>query len=364
MLDLNDFPIELQQKIEKILISDEDIIFYGSQNDPMIQAKADIDIMQIIKRKDSRESVLNEVKDLFRNIEKVTDGTFYISEIKMGENEVIRDEIERLLKNRKKIMKKKVIQFLDGMTDKNINDINALKSLLNKRMTVENYYNLVDKMRDLYVYRWSAKDVIEGKADFTLKNNELVCKYDVQVWSCGFRYIEMSNYIQFPDLIKKEKENDDDFLKSLRKNIVKQYFSDKNIYKTAKRLLTYYKQKGNDKMMEKIYELINNPVLANLYIMKSSLGVLENIFNYNKKKINRDKMKINIESLKMNSIYLDDNDRIKYNRILDKIYNQLTLKKIEQLKTEINKHLQEETIKYSREINFNLSEIVNSFVEN
>jgi hypothetical protein len=364
MLDLNDFPIELQQKIEKILISDEDIIFYGSQNDPMIQAKADIDIMQIIKRKDSRESVMNEIKDLFRNIEKITDGTFYISEIKMGEDEVIRDEIERLLKNRKKIMKKKVIEFLDNITNKNINDINELKSLLNKRMTIENYYSLVDKMRDLYVYRWSAKDVIEGKADFTLKNNELICKYDVQVWNCGFRYIEMSNYIIFPDLIKKKKENDNDFLKSLRKNIIKQYFSDKNIYKTAKRLLTYYKQKGNDKMMEKIYELINNPVLANLYIMKSSLGVLENIFNYNKKKINRDKMKINIESLKMNSIYLDDNDRIKYNRLLDKIYNQLTLKKIEQLKTEINKHLQEETVKYSREINFNLSEIVNSFVEN
>jgi hypothetical protein len=66
----------------------------------------------------------------------------------------------------------------------------------------------------------------------------------------------MSNYIIFPELVKKDDDKDEEFLKSLRKNIVKQYYSEKNYFKTAKRLLTYYKQKGNDAMQEKIYELI------------------------------------------------------------------------------------------------------------
>jgi hypothetical protein len=362
MLDLNDFPKDLQEKIEKILISDEDVIFYGSVNDPEIQARSDIDIMQIVKRKDSRESVLNEIKQLFREILKVKNGDYYISEVKMGENEPIRDEVDRLLKNKKRINKKKIIEFLERMKMEG-HDISNIVNILQLKMSEENYYNLVDEIRSLYVYRWSARDVIEGKADFTLQNNELVCKYDVQVWSGGFRFLEMSNYIQFPDLVKKEDESDKEFLKSLEKNIVKQYYSDKNIYKTAKRLLTYYKQIGNEKMMEKMYELINNPVLGNLYIMKSSLGVLETIFKYNKKKINRDKMKLNIESLKMNTIYLDEKDRIKYNRKLDKIYDQLTLKKIEKLKEEVNDQLQEETIKWAAEIHFNMAEVVKSFVE-
>lgn len=362
MIDLSDFPKDLQEKIEKILISNEDILFYGSIADPHIIFRGDVDVMQVIKRKDSRESVLNEVKDLFREILKIRDGSYYISEVKMGENETIRDAVDHLLKNKKKLNKKKINEFLESMKQEGL-DVSKIQSILKQKMNEENYYNLVDEMRSLYVYRWTAQDIIDGRADFTLKNNDLVCKYDVQVWA-GFRYLEMSNYIQFPDLVKKEEENDEDFLKSLRKNIVKQYYSDKNIYKTAKRLLTYYKQKGNDKMMEKIYELINNPVLGNLYILKTALGVLETIYNFNKKKINRNNIKLNIESLKMNTVYLDDEYRIKYNRALDKIYNQPSLQKIEKLKNEINDKLQEETRKWAAEINFNMAEVVKSFVGN
>jgi hypothetical protein len=176
----------------------------------------------------------------------------------------------------------------------------------------------------------------------------------------------MSNYIQFPNLIKKKDDDDEEFLKSLRKNIVKQYYSDKNYYKTAKRLLTYYKQKGDDKMVEKIYELINNPVLGNLYILKTACGVLKTILEFNKN-INRNKIKLNIESLKMNTIYLDDEDRISYNREIDKLYKTIQrpalLKKIEKLQEKFNQHLQTETIKWAKEINFDLAKIVKSFVE-
>jgi hypothetical protein len=106
MINLTDFPKDLQDKIEKILITNEDILFYGSTGDPHIIFRGDIDIMQTIKRKDSRENILNEIKDLFREILKIRDGSYYISEVKMGENEPIRDEAERLLKNKKKLIKK------------------------------------------------------------------------------------------------------------------------------------------------------------------------------------------------------------------------------------------------------------------
>ena len=378
MINLKDFPKDLQDKIEKILISNEDILFYGSQADPHIVFRGDIDIMQTIKRKDSRENILNEIKELFREILKIHDGSYYISEVKMGENEPIRDEAERLLKNKKKVDKKKLNNFLERMEQEG-HDTSKIKLLLKKRMTEENYYNLEDEMRELYVYRWSAQDVINGKADFTLENNELVCNYDVQIFT-GFRYLEMSNYIIFPELVKKKDDQDEEFLKSLRKNIVKQYYSEKNYFKTAKRLLTYYKQKGNDAMQEKIYELINNPVLGNLYILKSALSVIKTIFEYagakgttaykgtkvpefNKKKINRKNIQLNLESLKMNTIYLDDEQRKKYNKKIDSLYNKFSLPKIEQLKDEINEYLQRETLKYGREINFDLSKIIKSFVE-
>jgi hypothetical protein len=174
----------------------------------------------------------------------------------------------------------------------------------------------------------------------------------------------MSNYIIFPELVKKDDDKDEEFLKSLRKNIVKQYYSEKNYFKTAKRLLTYYKQKGNDAMQEKIYELINNPVLGNLYILKSALSVIKTLFEFNKKKINRKNIQLNLESLKMNTIYLDDEERKKYNKKIDSLYNKFSLPKIEQFKDEINEYLQRETLKYAREINFDLSKIIKSFVEN
>jgi hypothetical protein len=174
----------------------------------------------------------------------------------------------------------------------------------------------------------------------------------------------MSNYIIFPELVKKDDDKDEEFLKSLRKNIVKQYYSEKNYFKTAKRLLTYYKQKGNDAMQEKIYELINNPVLGNLYILKSALSVIKTLFEFNKKKINRKNIQLNLESLKMNTIYLDDEERKKYNKKIDSLYNKFSLQKIDQFKNEINEYLQRETLKYAREINFDLSKIIKSFVEN
>jgi hypothetical protein len=365
MLNLSDFPKDLQDKIEKILVSNEDILFYGSINDPHIIFRGDIDIMQVIKRKDSRESILAEIKDLFRQILKIRDGSYYISEVKMGEDEPIRDEVDRLLKNKKKIVKKNVNAFLERMKQDG-KDISKIQKILQLKMNEENYYNLVDEMRSLYVYRWTARDVIDGKADFTLENNELVCKYDVQIFT-GFRYLEMSNYIQFPNLVKKKDDNDEEFLKSLRKNIVKQYFSDKNYYKTAKRLLTYYKQKGDDKMVEKIYELINNPVLGNLYILKTACSVLKTVLEF-AKKIDMNKIRLNIESLKMNTIYLDEKDRNSYNRELDKLYKTVQrpalLKKIEALKDKFDNQLQAETGKWAKEINFDLAKIVKSFVEN
>jgi hypothetical protein len=363
MIELKDFPKDLQDKIEKILITNEDVLFYGSTADPHIIFRGDTDIMQTIKRKDSRENIMNEIKDLINKIKKNSSGLYYISEIKMGENEKIKEEVERLLKNKKKINKKKINEFLDRIKLEG-HEINKIKSTLNKRMTEENYYKLEDEMRELYVYRWTADEIIRGDADFTLKNNELVTKYDVQIWT-GFRYLEMSNYIIFPDLIEKKDEDDEEFLKSLRKNIMRQYYSEKNYFKTAKRLLTYYKQKGNEEMIQKIYELINNPVLGNLYIIKSGLGVLETIMTYNKKKIGTDlkeRIKLNVESFKMNTIYFDDEERNKINKKLDKMYNSPTLKKIEQLKTEINNKLQRETLKYSKEIGFNMSEVIKSFV--
>lgn len=361
MIELKDFPKDLQDKIEKILISNEDVLFYGSTADPHIIFRGDTDLLQTIKRKDSRENIMNEIKDLISKILKIRDGSYYISEIKMGENEKVREEVEQLLKNKKKINKKKINELLDRMKLEG-HEINKIKSTLNKRMTEENYYNLEDEMRDLYVYRWTAEEILNGDADFTIKNNELICKYDVQIFT-GFRYYEMSNYIIFPNLIEKKEEDDEEFLKSLRKNIMRQYYSDKNYFKTAKRLLTYYKQKDNEEMQEKIYELINNPILGNLYIIKSGLGVLETIMTYNKKKIDKEKIKLNIESFKMNTIYFDEEERNKINKKLDKIYNSPTLKKIEQLKTEINRKLQKETLKYSKEIGFNMTQVIKSFVQ-
>jgi hypothetical protein len=210
--------------------------------------------------------------------------------------------------------------------------------------------------------------VIDGKADFTLQQEkELVCKYDVQIFpDSGFRYLEMSNYIIFPDLVKDDdkKESNKDFLESLRKNIVKQYYSDRNYYKTAKRVLTYYKQTGDEKMQEKIYELINNPILGNLYIIKTSLGVIKTLLEYNPmRKLKKDKLRLNLESLKMNTIFLDDEEREEFNKKIDMIYNKLNLKNIEHFQSVVNDYLQAETMRWADEIGFNMAEIVKSFVK-
>lgn len=317
----SDFPQELSKNISRIVIPNTHPIFYGSIAKPELIFKGDIDIITNMEVND-RDFTMKQLKTLIKAISLINDGSIYISEIKFGEDEEIKEHIDNLTKH-KNFDKQKLIDYIDNLKKPNA----QINSLLKNKMTDENYYKLLDELREYYVKRWTAKEIIEGKADEELKQNAPVFKFDVQVYN-GFRYIEMSNFIVFKPLKETTKgQSKDKFIESLKDNIYKTYYSDNNIYKLLKRFYSYFRQIKKHKQEHIIEDIINNPESGNLYIILTIMKVHRTLIEFNKDKIDNDKFKKSLDSIKMNTIYLDQDMREEINKIIDNL-NKLEPKNI------------------------------------
>jgi hypothetical protein len=268
----------------------------------------------------------------------VNDGSIYVAEIKFGLLTDIKNEVDKLTET-----KAKTIRNFAKLEQLVKNSGKPLK--LVKPKTEADYYVLQDELRELYILRWNADDILEGKADEYLKQLNPIFKIDFEFWvgdknGAYGSYIECSNYV-----VLGESASDEEFSESLRLNILKTMYVNTNYYKVLKRLYTYYRSIGDDTKMEQLINIINNPQVGALYSIISQLKVLETVLHY-AKKVNIRKFRCSLDYLKWYTQYLDE--QTKLNAIINKLkkVNPLsTQNQLELLRLRLMYQLNQETLK-------------------
>jgi hypothetical protein len=356
-MNVNDFPDTTKKYLEDVILDHVSPLLYGSISQPQLLYKGDIDMMSILKTK-NRERVYKEIKDILRTVLNNKDSSFFVSEIKFGENVEIKNQINKFLKDNDR---KGLLKYITNIKKPSSEIVDLIKS----KNTDENKYKLADELRDYYIKRWTAQEILKGDADYLLEQeNELVFKVDFQFFNSQ-RFVETSNFIVFMPFVE-EKDSEGEFIKSLTDNIKKTYYSDANIYKCIKRLYSYYKQRGNNKKLEFFENIINDPVLGNIYLILTEFKVLQTIHEFNKpnNKLFKDKFKMSIDSLKNNTLYFDDKDMKYFNNLIDKLKEMEPIKAMPKIDSEIKKMkkiLNEQTLKELKKYDFSLEDEIKKF---
>jgi hypothetical protein len=328
-INRNNFVEDLDQNIGRIILENTHPILYGSSgvSGRSLIWKGDIDLLTVIEHK-NKEKAFNQIKHILKSLKKIKDGSIVVGEIKFGEDLEIKNELEKLTKTL-------------ASTKKNFNRIN---DLVNNKLKItlpkneEDYYNLLDKLRELYVYRWNANDILLGKADEYLKQINPILKIDFECWT-GSNYIECSNYI-----VLGQSASDEEFAKSLIDNIKKTLFVNTNYYKVLKRLYSYYRSIDNNEKMNELIQIINLPQLGSLYSIISQLKVLQLVDEYGLKNVQtKAKIKKSLDYLKWYTQYLDNQDEL--NKIIDKLKKSLNFQAIDILRLKLMDQLNKETLK-------------------
>jgi hypothetical protein len=324
-LDTNNFVEPLDHNLGRIILENTHPILYGSTSNNKLIWKGDIDLLTVIERKD-KEKAYQQIKHILKKLKKIKDSSIVVGEIKFGENVEIKQNIEKLTKTKQ-------------ATIKNMDEI---KSIINDKFKVEapkneaDYYNLLDKLRELYVCRWNADDIINGKADKYLEQLNPIFKIDFECWT-GSNYIECSNYI-----VMGESASDEEFTKSLIDNIKKTLYVNTNYYKVIKRLYTYFRSINNKEKIDELIQIINNPQLGALYSIITQLKVIELVDEYGGKKTHV-KIKKSLDYLKWYTQYLDEATNL--NHTINKLKKSLDFKAIDILRLKLMQQLNEETLK-------------------
>jgi hypothetical protein len=335
-LNKNNFVEDLSNNIGRIIIENTHPLLYGSSSSTPASKrliwKGDIDLLTVIENK-NKNKAYDKIKNILKSLKKIKDGSIIIGEIKFGEEIDIKKKIEDLTKTKASTIKN--YKEIENMADsKGV----KIKKLKNNKITESDYFNIKDELRDLYILRWNANDILEGKADKYLDQENPIFKIDFECWT-GSNYIECSNYI-----VLGESASDEEFSKSLKDNIKKTLYVNTNYYKVLKRLYSYYRSIDNQKMIDELINIINSPQLGALYSIISQLKVLELVDEYGlKNNATKAKIKKSLDYLKWYTQYLDQQDKL--NLVIDKLKKKFDVEALDVLRLNLMDQLNKETLK-------------------
>ena len=333
-LKTNNFVEPLEQNIGRIILEHTHPLLYGSsgKGGKNLIWKGDIDLLTVIEMKD-KEKAFKKIKDVIKKVLKSSSpsGNIVIGEIKFGEKLDVKNQIEKLTKTKASTIKN--FSVIEDLFSKNV-----LGKKIQKPKSINEYYELLDQLREAYVLRWDAKDILQGKADEYINQPNPIFKIDFFCWT-GTNHIECSNYI-----VLGESSSDEEFSKSLKQNIYKTLYSSKNYYKVLKRLYSYFRSTDNKKIIKELENEINNPQLGSLYSIISQLKVIETVIDFANKP-NYKKLKCSVDYLKWYTQYLDNQEEI--NKFIDATKKILGTKN----KLLVQKHIEDERNKLMNQLN-------------
>ena len=411
---LDSLSSEYIRNLLNVSIRDGIIWRYGSESFRTIKYPSDIDLKQDIKypTKDKDEAIkefYSEFLILIKSIKNNDEG--YLGDVKIGFNHVFDSinigtlhdgtitgfDMNKVLSQMEHLYKNKFVDKIEYL---------KIKKLIKPYMTIADYDELSEELRNLHIIRWTREELIREykilppNRKYTLfeaLHDETMVKIDVYQLYNG-KYVEYSNFfILFYEesrgqytLINLPANYFDIIEISLQKEIEKFMFSTNFLkpFKGIKRMFSLARILNDQKILEKLLPLLNGDC-GLLYQIISEFDLiatmLENITNPPVKKlmIQLDALKYkltNITKFSIDSDYLidlinkivDPKDKIaylgklhlqnseKYNKLFDDfdyiddcVQNlqkpgqmEKTIKTLKEIKKELQEILNGQTIKY------------------
>lgn len=210
---------EIKNGIKIIMESDSDMMPYGSWTYKSQLYPGDVDLIEVIEKCCSKEEATNKMVQSMKNIVNKIQTTkgFYVGDIKSGVDTLFKLDIGNITYDNKGYH---ITGFNPELVSREIKTF-ARKGLLGREETEqmldliidiegnhnvqENYEELADMLREKWVLRWTAREVLSGykvlpgQRKITLHetiNQQHMTKIDMWTLISG-RYIEFSNMLSF-----------------------------------------------------------------------------------------------------------------------------------------------------------------------
>lgn len=295
--DLQSTSKEIKDGIKLIMESDSDMMPYGSWTYKSQLYPGDVDLMEIVEKCCSKELATNRMvqsmKDIIMKIES-TKG-YYVGDIKSGVDNVFQIDLGNITYDNSGyhitgFYPDKVISEIKALTRKGLLNSNESQELQDLCIDIEgshnvqeNYETLYDLLREKWLLRWTAREVLAGykvlpgKRKISLNetiNQPVMTKIDMWTLISG-RYIEFSNMIKFVLVDKFGKKtvlnadpSPEEILNGLKVDITKLMFSKLGYkpFKAMKRMWSVARIEGLNKVIDDLTPL-----------MQSDLGRLSQI---------------------------------------------------------------------------------------
>lgn len=296
-------PSNYIQNFLNVSVPDGNIWHYGSESFKINKYPSDIDFKQDIKYIHNLEKSIEIFQKEFNMLIKRIGSRkgVYLGDVKIGFNHIF-DEIDiGILQNGRIIgfdidkIKNKINElYKNQYIDKK--EYDKINKLLHPVMTLAEYDELYEELRNLHIIRWTYDELIRGykilppNIKYMLNealHDETMIKIDV--WEpYNDKYIEVSNFFilyyetsngQFK-LINLPDDYFENIVPSLQREVEKFIFSTNFIkpFKAVKRMFSLARIYKDQDILSKIVPLINSNV-GFLYQLNSELDLIINMFS-------------------------------------------------------------------------------------
>lgn len=270
----------IKQAINLIAFNPEKLVYYGSSSKKsMYLSNADIDLLEPIKEED----IINLSKQFIIILDNIKKSKLcYIADIKSGIDFYYFIDIGYIKDN--KIMDFNKENIINTIKSKDFKNKTELLELLNKNISLKNWFNLEDLLRESYILRWNYDEIKQNyklirdnKIYFhdTIKEANAMTKLDtIQYITTENRFIEITNYFKLSN--HDEEHEIESFTNSLKSNLYKYYFK-KDYFKFCKRFISYLSIKKRDSTQ--LFNIINSN-LGILYQVISDIKTIIYLFEH------------------------------------------------------------------------------------
>jgi len=312
------YPSDAMAILDAMSFSDgREVKILGSMSLRSQQYAGDYDAYEVVRRRGSREKVLDELAAEFQHIVKRLRGmpNVYIGDIKAGSVEDWR-----------------VIAKNAGLVDGTITGYNPVESrarvealyrakvitegekrsadeLLTDKPTPESFL-LARKKIKFHIVRWSVPEVLSGSkilrdgSRFTLQeafSSPTISKLDTIGLVQNNKYTDFSIIYEFQYDGKVLNPSFEDIGKSLSEDIIA-YKAENNPFKVLKREFALAKYRGDDKTIQSLTPVLNSD-LGRLYSLLSDVGTLIQLLEENKPPLDKVRFEIDQFKARMANVY-------------------------------------------------------------
>lgn len=364
----------IKNNVKLLSINIDNSFLYGSFNYKSNPYWGDIDIIELVNLDNDNSSQISSVavkiRKIVENIKKIKNT--YFADFKCGLDKRYVIDIGKVVNgyvvNFDHISVSNKIEELYNDDLISFTEYEEINAYITPHISYEDYSAINDILRNYYILRWSADEILKG---YKILNNDVKYLFTdalkdktmvkIDIWSyVDNKYVEITNYfvLQYIDdngNTKFVNINDVDIIVSLKEEVFK--YTTKMYYKPfkmVKRMFSIARLTGDNSMLKTLTPLIQSSSGA-LYQIVSEIDTVMNMIKH----LNSPPMQTifkQIDNFKYrisNITDIDINEKYLYKTIDDIISGDLTndvvVEELEQMKYYLNDIINDNTISYLKE---------------